>query len=1107
MLGFIIGTNEKARRARLYSEIGAQKGRRCLIVPEQFSFESEKRLGEYLGPKEAQSVAVLSFSRLCNSIFREYGGLAGESVDDTVRLLLMGAALSQCGDALTYYKKPVQGALFIKKLVGADSELKNAGVSLAELSGMAEELPEGALRDKTSDLSAVFSLYDAMLTKSYVDPLTELSRAAALLDEHDFFRDTAVYIDNFTGFTGSEYKMLRAVLSQSPAVTVSLCCPDIYDRTGGTGLFSKTQRTASRLENLAKSLSVKVMKPVSASPEGDERPAVLKNVEEFFLQSGGAHSPENRGEVRVIAAADPYEEASFVACMARSLAEGGMRWRDMAIIARDLAPYEHALPDAFEKAGVPLYFDRTKSLSAHPLAALLTSSLAACRGNFAAADVLRVLKTGILPISGEDVAEFENYCFIWDIRGGIFLSPFTGDPNGFGDSTDDGGELLAKINTVRAAVLDPLAKLRDGLRDCDGRAFSAAMWEYLTESRVTEGLRRLYGEYTESGDAAFAESLDDFWRYTVAVLDKFSVSLAGTRLGVPTMTRLFELALEGANIGSLPQTLDCVSAGTADRMRPGEPKAVFVIGAAEGVFPASPKSGGLFTEGERRAMAELGIELDEGENDALLSERMYAYNAFSCASEKLFVSYPKYSSAFEEQSPSVLIRRLAEAAAPLAEESAADFPEEFWLCGERLAFDRLAAFGKSSTPASEALRGYFLVKPLWAARAQKIGCPTEPASFVLKNRETADSLFGRSLRLSPSGIDVYESCPFAYFAKSGLKLRERRKAELSPIYAGTLIHSVLQQVISAHGGRGLADMDDGELRAEIDSVLKEYLAGVLGDEENKTERFMYLYRRISAFLFRLLRRIGEEFAVSEFEPYAFELPVGGDEVSTYRLSTPDGKEIAVEGKIDRVDVLNRNGKRWVRVVDYKSGVKKLELCDVFYGINLQMLVYLFSIWAGGEKGLSGALPAGVLYMPARDTVVTLDRSATKEDAEAAVTAKFRMNGLLLDDEAVLNAMEPGLAGVYIPVKRKKDGCAGPLATLAEMGEIKGKIDSLLIKMAEELAGGNIRALPYRKKNEIYCDKCIYKAVCRRSESGACVEHEAFHDDEFYARLRGGEDDE
>ena len=1102
MLRFIIGTNEEARGKTLYEHIAEEKSA-FLIVPEQFSFESEKLLFEFLGTEKAQSVEVLSFSRLCNSIFRTFGGIAGEYTDDTAKLLLMGAALSACGDSLSYYKKNIHGAPFIKKLVETDSELKNAGIASEDLLRLS--LKGGTLGEKAADLSAVFELYDSMLQKSYIDPLTDIKRACDILLENDFFSEKAVFIDNFTGFTGSEYKMLRSIIEQSPRVEVSLCCDSVYDRTGGTGLFSKTQRTAGRIEKIAKECGAKILSPITAESENDKRPGGIIDLEENFLQNS-APVYKNSGEVCLISAADPYDEANFVAAMAKSLAEKGYRWRDMAVISRSLAPYEHSLPAAFKKAGIPLYMDRNADLSAHPLSAFISAALSAVRGNFSAADIMRILKTGIIPVSAEEAAEFENYCFIWNIRGRLFLSPFTGNPEGFSEKGEFDEEALSRINSLRERIITPLEKLKKRLFGADGAAFSDALYDFLTECEVTEGLRRLYDEFIENGETAEAENLDAFWNCVVFALDKFSVTLKNVRLDDSTMGRLFELVLAESKIGVLPHTLDCVSAGTADRIRPSDIKIVFIMGLCDGIFPAPPSNSSLFSDDDRRMMQESGFDIGDGENDALLSERMYAYTAFTSASKKVFASFHRCDITSAEQSPSVLVTRLKEAVNPLEEKSTASFEEDFWLWGENFAFEHLASFGRKSTPSSEAIKEYLLEKPLWENRAQKLGKPVVPSDFSIENPENAEKLFGKRFLLSPSKIETYESCPFSYFIKSGLVLKDRRKAELSPLSAGSLIHYALQQVVCAHGGSKISALSDEELRAEIESVLKEYLDSVMGTEKDKTARFMYLYRRIAGFLFKLMRRIGEEFAVSEFEPYAFEMPVGRDsEVGAYRLKTPDGKEVLVEGIIDRVDVLNKNGERWVRVVDYKSGSKKFELCDVFYGINIQMLVYLFSIWENGRGNLSSSTPAGVLYMPAKDSMLTLKRKAEPEKVSAEISKKFCMNGLLLDDPDVLNAMEPGLAGIYIPVKGKNGSYKGSVASLAELGKIKSHVDSLLIEMAEELSGGKICAMPYRRDGKLSCERCSYKSICRRTENAPFAEHATFKNDEFYNLAKGGEE--
>ncbi len=1106
MLKFITGINEKARRSYLYSEIKENSAELSyLIVPEQFSFESEKLLYESLGTEAAQKVEVLSFSRLCNSIFRTFGGLAGKYTDDTAKLLLMSAALYQSGE-LKYYKKNIYGASFIKKLVETDSELKNAGITPTELIKISENSENTILADKASDLATIFSLYDAILSKSYLDPLTDINRACDILSENDFFSGKAVYIDNFTGFTGSEYKMLRAIIGQADSVTVSLCCPDIYAREGVSGLFSKTKRTAGRLEKIAKELSVKICPSESAVLHSDERPGGIIDVEESFLRRENVPSHSNGGEVSVISAKDPYDEANFVACKIIELVKNeDIRWRDIAVIARDLTPYIHAVPNAFEKAGIPIYMDTAANLSSHPFSAFISASLSACRNNYDIADVLRVLKTGILPVSNEEIAEFENYCFVWDIHGKALLSEFTGNPDGFLENSNPDTAALERINKVRELIAVPLEKLKSRIASADGEKFSAALYDYVTECKVIDGLKALYEKYSEAGDVSAAESLDSYWNFFVSLIDEFRLSLGGINFDEGTLSKLFELALSEAKIGTLPQTLDCVSIGTADRIRPSSPKAVFVIGVCDGIFPAKHKSGGLFTENERKEMFDLEVKLYDNEDDDILSERMYAYTAFTSPEKHLFVSWCKHGASFEEQNKSVLIPEILRSAAPSFEISTSGLPESFWLQSEELAFERLAGFLGKVTPESEALKSYFAGTSLWSERVKQLGKLSLSSDYTL-TEETAESIFGGNMEFSPTSIKNYRNCPFLYYLYSGLRIRDFIKAELNPISTGNLVHFILQTLVKKYKGEGLAALSDDELRSEISKVFSEYIENVFNTESDKSNRFLYLLKRTENTLFIILRRIGEEFKVSGFAPYAFEISLEDNgEIPAYRITYKDGKEIKVNGKVDRIDTFECGGKKYVRVVDYKTGTVSANYSDIFYGNGIQSLIYLFSIESGGKGGLSDSDAAGALYMPVGIKTKTTDKDEIESNGKSVIDDSFRYEGFILDDDAVINAMDPEAKYGFIPQKKGARKSSSPFLLPDEFGAVKTHIDNLLKDMAISLSSGKIGAVPCKNGTELSCEYCSYRCICRRNENEPFNDRPKIDRPEFFEKLKGGEE--
>jgi ATP-dependent helicase/nuclease subunit B len=401
------------------------------------------------------------------------------------------------------------------------------------------------------------------------------------------------------------------------------------------------------------------------------------------------------------------------------------------------------------------------------------------------------------------------------------------------------------------------------------------------------------------------------------------------------------------------------------------------------------------------------------------------------------------------------------------------------LAGEKPAFRLLAAQYGSGTTLESSLLAYFsggehnkTLTRMESARRH--------ADYRIADRSVARELFGGKLRLSPTRVERFYSCPFRYFAADGLALRARRKVEFTPLESGSVIHNVLQVMVQRYGGKGLADVEETALEQEIAAVIRDYLSALVEDATKLPTRFQYLFERLTGMLARLLRRIGEEFAQSEFSPAAFELPIRqGEEVEPLHLQTVDGMSVIVEGVVDRVDMMEKNGVRYVRVVDYKSGAKSFDLHDILYGLNMQMLLYLFTISEHGTGGLADAIPAGVLYMPVSESFVSAGRNVPAEQVAGEQQKQWRMSGILLEDEEVLRGMERDLKGVYIPVKQGKNGFDrySSLATSAEMGRLAGKVQELVAQMAESLGDGAVAALPVNGDGYKTCEYCEFRAVC------------------------------
>lgn len=1081
MLQFLIGTAGTGKTAALTArmeEVVKAGGKAILLVPEQLSFESEKRLHRSLGPRLSLQVEVLSFTRLCNSIFRAFGGLANTPVTPAAKYLLMSIAVEELKDSLIVYRKSLGSVSFLQTLVETCGEFKTAGITAGRLADFAKGC-DGLLADKLTDLSAVYGAYQALLTQGYSDGDDDLIRACAILENNNFFGEYSLFVDGFTTFMAAEFELLGHAVAQAGQVVFAMTCDGLEDAQKGMGVYSPVKSAISRLTRLARAGGTAVAEPVVC---GEARRfadgGALAHISRHFMAPAASAFAGNHDSLRLHSAADRYAEIEYVAASIAALVrDESLRYRQIAVVARDTAPYLRALETVFAGYNIPYFTDEPRPVENHPLVAGLLHAVDAVRSNYDAESVLLLAKSPLLGLDPEAVARLDNYCYCWGVRGAVWAEEFSLNPRGLaGPLTEEDMSALAGINRVREALIGPLQALKEALGKGTGLAFAAGLFDYLQAVKAGDNLTAYADLLPPDEKTTFLNESAQIWDVVVGILDIFGTVLGRIRMNRARLCELLRLALGTAEIGLPPQTLDQVLVGKADRIRPVDIRAVFVIGAVEGEFPAQISPSGVFSDAERQQMIDAGVEISAPTLQKSVLEKFFAYFALTLGSDRLTVSWPRAGLTGQELMPSVIVSGLRELFPGLGPERA---DATLYLAGNRPAFRLLAEEYGSGSVMEATLRAYFARSDHAAVLARMDRASRRPP-YRLGDRAMARGLFGDRMRLSPTRVERYYRCPFSYFAADGLGLKKRRKVEFTPLESGSVIHNVLQVMVQRHGGKGLAELPEQQLKDEIHAIIREYLAARVEDVDKLPTRFKYLFGRLTGMLARLLRHIGKEFQQSEFSPEAFELPINLQEgVEPLRLETADGVSVVVEGVIDRVDIMKKNGKRYVRVVDYKSGAKSFALHDILYGLNLQMLLYLFTIQENGTGELAETIPAGVLYMPVREHFISESRDAGDEKLAAEREKQWRMSGLLLEDEEVLRGMEREVAGVFIPAKLGKNGldAKSSLAGKAEMGRLSRKVKEMVVKMAESLTGGGIGATPVLAEDYLTCEYCDYRAVC------------------------------
>lgn len=1085
------GSGKTTRLRRLLQETppGQQP---VLLVPEQGSFQNERAMLHLLGPKEAQRVWVLSFSRLADLAFREYGGAAGRRLDDGGRSIFMSLALEQVKDQLDFYRKSAEHTELVRLLLAQEAELKMCGIRPDDLRGAVEapaqpQALSSALQQKVRELSLVFGAYDALVAQSYVDPLDNLDRLKVLLEEHHFFKDCVVALDSFQSFTVQEYRIIAAMLEQADEVHVSLCADTLDDPERGMGLFSLVRHTGHALIRMARERGVAVAAPEVLEPGKRFCVAGIAALEAgVFRTVHGAPQPAQG--VVLYEAKDAYDEAEFVSAAIRELVvEQGYRYRDFAVIARSTELYRGILDQALEHRDIPYFMDKPRAVDAEPLMRLVLSAFQTVRSGFASGDVFAYLKTGLAGLSTEQISELENYAYLWKLSGRKWREAWVDHPQGFAEEwTDRDRERLQSLNESRAAVMEPLLSFAQRVAEADGEGMALAVYRLLTDIQAAEHLKALAARLTADGRPELAERQLRLWDVLMGILDQSALVLKGCSLHHVRYAELLRLVILANDIASIPEGLDEVTVGAADRIRVEESKVVFVLGAAQGDFPLAPSANCVFSDGERRELIALGLPLNDTLEGVAVQERFLAYAAMSAASERLYVSFPAASPEGGPKRASAIVTEMLALLQGLPVHTPYSLPQTWAANAEQPAFALAAQQWRQNTPLSATLKQLFAERPAYAARAAALDRASKKHHAAFADPEKAKRLFGANMNVSATQIETFYLCRFQYFCRYGLRTKERRAAEMDALEYGSLMHYLLEHLFRDTGAQKLHAMGRASLKESIDALLEQYVETRLGGLENKTPRFAYLFARLSEAALVIVAHIAEELCQSEFQPVDFELPIGGDEVPALAIPLPDGGTVRIDGKVDRVDLLNKGGVRYLRVIDYKTGKKEFKLSDVIYGVNMQMLIYLAALSEHAQARYGGNLaPAGILYVPASRPNLSAARDASAEKVRQEESKKLRMNGLLIDDPAVLAAMEPDAAGKYIPVVLKNGAPArrDSVVSPGEMNAVLRRVKELTAAMAQELHRGGVAAVPLKGDTDA-CGWCPYFAVCGREEEDA-----------------------
>ncbi|MCZ8536593.1 helicase-exonuclease AddAB subunit AddB [Paenisporosarcina quisquiliarum] len=1091
------------------------------VVPDQMSFSTEFALSSTKHANGIIRTQVTTFKRLAWRVLQETGGISRQEISGFGYRMLIRRLLEEHKEEFSLFKQAANKRGFTNQMEMLLKEFTRYcldGTTLLSLEQSLKQLnAPRTLQDKSHDLSVLLRALEERLGTAYIDSEGYYALLSKQIVQSELIAEADIYIDGFVTMTSREYEIIGELIKHAKRVTIALPLDDeTNDLMDEQSLFHSAARTAERLKEMARTESIAIEPSVHLNENQRFKTNEIKHIEQT-LHSYPAPSIDDHKHVHVIEADSRRAEIHAVARHIRRLVrDEQFRYRDIAILYRQPEVYDELIETTFAQYDIPVFINRKKAMLHHPLVEFSRSAFEAVLNDFQYEPMFRAIKTDLFfPLQAnkrvwrERADRLENFVISQGIYGERWsderrwlVKKYRGLEFHSKVQTDEERAIQADITAVRDIVLTPLQQFAKKIESCEtGRDIAQALFELMEELQIYEKLQFLKDQENEQGHLLLASEHDQAWSQWIDVLDQFVLMFGDEKLTPKESLLLLEEGFDTLEFSRIPPSLDQVTVATVDLSRLSDIRAAFVIGVNDGVFPKRLEQEGLLSDTEREWFMQIGFELAPTSKMRLMDESYMAYRAVTTASEKLFVSYSVADEEGKALLPSTYIKRLQQLLPKVEVELAVIDPAvlkdsaEHYIQHPRATLPFLATKLKQAATEGDleeewqAVASYYKNDPFWHSVFERIIRPlTKPTVAQRLDRQTTNALYGDTFTSSVSRVEKYYSCPFAHFATYGLRLEERAEYLLEAPAIGDLFHAALKWIADETKRLGLSwsqlsTTQAWELaRQAVEEISPYFVHQIL----LSSKRYRYIQRKLVQILQRTMTTLRDHASVSTFVPIAIEAGFGpGEELPTLEIPLKNGHAMKMRGRIDRVDAAVVEGQPFVRIVDYKSSAKGLDLNDVYYGISLQMLTYLdvavsnSAVWLGEE-----ANPAGVLYLHVHNPMLKLAKELSEMDLAEEVFKKYKMRGLLIDDAKVLSEMDTEITGTskVIPARINKDGSISKsfskVVSTQDMANLRTFVRKKHQQAGDGMLAGDTRVLPYRMKDKTACDYCNFRSVCQ-----------------------------
>ena len=1059
-----------------------------IITPEQFSFTAEKKLMDAIDTQAVFNAEVVTLSRMAYRVISEIGGKNETNLSKCGKAMLIYSILSNNKNELKFLGKTDEN---VDMLDTAITEFKKHGISVEQLKQEIENQEDIYLKNKLQDLNVVYSGFEEQLAGKYIDETDLLTILAENIDKTDMFKDAVIYIDEFAGFTSQEYHIIKKLIQIAKQVTITICTDGLHEiKNPDTDIFYSNEVTVTKLLEVAQNCDVKI-EEIKLEETYRFKNSELKHLEKNLYENKPQKYNSQIKNIQLFLAKNQYSEIEEVARNVLKLVrDEGYRYRDISIITKNIATYSSLARAIFDKYDIPIFIDENRDLNQNIVIQYILGILEIFIKNWSYEAVFNYIKTGFSNIEEDDIFKLEKYCLKWGIKQNKWKKEFS-----YGNYEEKDKADIERLEQIRKDLVTPLMNLKykiDENKTVEG--ISKAIYEFLVEQQIYEKVQIKIQELNEIGQIDLANEYESSIQTIIEILDEIVLVFKDDKITIDKYNQILKIGFKNSSLTKIPGTQDQVIMGDVDRSRSHKVKAIFIIGLNDGEFPSVRKDEGFLNDADREVLKQNGIELAKGTIDKLYEDSFNIYKAFTTAEEKLYLLYSSSDMQGKALRPSMLINKIKKIY-PMLQEQSDVIERRSEILNKKTTYEELIV-NLSKLKEQDSIEklwyyiyDYYQKNSEWNEKLKQSLKGLEYTNIPDKiDQNNIDRLYGNTLITSISKLERYRSCPFSYYLQYGLKIKPQEELKIQTLNTGTFIHEVIDEFFGTVREVGIKLEEITE--EQLSEIINKIIDSKLGQNKNyiftSTAKYRALVIRLKKIIKKALKYIIGTIVQSRFKVLGTEVEFGEKgKYKPIRLTLEDGKRIEIIGKIDRIDTAQGEDGKYLRIIDYKSSAKNIDLNEVYAGLQIQLLTYLDA--ACKEEDL---MPAGVLYFSMLEQMIKSDKRLEQEEIEDKIRANFKMKGLILADVKVVKLHDKNLQNgnsALVPAYIGKDGELSEKktsgVTAEQFKDLQKYMYTIIKQISKEILGGNIDLKPYYKDKKTPCKYCDYKSICSFNMGG------------------------